>query len=170
MAVWEPTLGSSPNFWQCWQDHSPGETTPKMSIALFGSFAAGRFLQARPRTLRTFEPPLAVLLVAVVHSLALSWDWRIFTGGQASFCGFLRWRSSTVNAASLPIVIVVCGCGCGWDCGCGWNRRAQMVCLMVWNETESRESILEVAILALYIEEESSLAVDNKSVVTIVCY
>jgi hypothetical protein len=45
-----------------------------------------------------------------------------------------------------------------------------MVCLMVWNETESRESILEVAILALYIEEESSLAVDNKSVVTIVCY
>jgi hypothetical protein len=44
-----------------------------------------------------------------------------------------------------------------------------MVCLMVWNETESRENILEIAILDLYVEE-SSLAVDNRSVVAIVCY
>lgn len=45
-----------------------------------------------------------------------------------------------------------------------------MMCLMVWNGTDSRESIVEVAILDLYKEEEGSLAVDNRSVVTIVCY
>lgn len=148
--MWEPTLGSSPKFLQCMQDHSAGAATRNTSIALFGNFAVGRFLQARPRALRIFEQPLVVFLATVAHSPASSCDWRIFTGGQPSFWRFLRWRSSTVNETSLPIVIVVFGCSCG--CGCDWNKRARMVCLMVSNETESRKSILEVAILELYME------------------